>query len=171
MGMLDRIQPARRRTVVNTAAQLVGRTVASLGRLVVASLIVRGCGREIFGEYSLILGLITLAEWIVDFGTGDVFVREICREPGQRRHLLRVLTSCKIIQLPLAILLLTTALLAGKYEARVIYAALFGGISLVFTAAIAIYRVSFRVDLTMEREIAAELISIAVMIPVTWLAR
>src|SRR5262249_47480342 len=135
--------------------------------LVVSGLIVRAYGRELFGEYSLILTLVGLAEWILDFGTADIFVREMCREPKQRRGLLRVLTATKLVQIPIAALLLGAAAVAAGYSHQVVQATLMAGVSLLFTAGIQIYRAMFRSSLTMEKEIVAELISVAAMIPAT----
>lgn len=149
----------------NTAAQVVGRNFIGLGRLVVAGMIVRGFGKGTFGEYSLIFALLSIAEWVLDFGTTEVFVREICREPEQRPRLLRILTVAKIVQIPAAFGVLGAVLLALRYPPQIVEAGLVGGAGLVFFGGVLVYRVIFRSSLTMEREVGAELISVLVMIP------
>lgn len=160
----------RRKAFVNTAAQILGRVFASFGRLAVGSLIVRSSGREIFGEYALVLTLVALSEWVLDFGTGDVFVREACSAPERRDHLLRVLTATKAVQLPMAALLLCAVCILAGYSRNVVEAVALASISLLFSAGISIYRVLFRSRLTMQFEIIAELLSVAVMIAGTYFA-
>lgn len=152
----------------NSAAQAVGRVLIALARLVVVAFIVRGAGSATFAEYSLLFGILTLAEWIVDFGTTDVFVREICREPEKGQRLLRVLTAARVIQVPLAILAVAGFLLALRYPMRVVEAGMVGAMALIFFGGVLVYRVVFKATLTMEREMAAELASVLLIIPVVW---
>lgn len=149
----------------NTAAQVVGRNFIALGRLVVAGMIVRGFGKGTFGEYSLIFALLSIAEWVLDFGTTEAFVREICREPAQRQRLLRILTVAKIVQIPAAFGVFVAILLALRYPPQIMEAGLVGGAGLVFFGGVLVYRVIFRSNLTMEREVGAELMSVLVMVP------
>lgn len=149
----------------NTAGPVVGRVVVAASRLVIAALIVRFTGVATFGEYSLLLGILMIAEWILDFGTTEIFVREICREPARAPQLLRTLISAKIVQLPAAVLVLAVILVAFRYPAHLVQAGLVGGASLIFFVGILVYRVVFKAALNMEREVAAELVSVAAMIP------
>jgi O-antigen/teichoic acid export membrane protein len=153
------------RVVRNTAAQVVGRNLIAVSRLAVASLIVHLCGKGTFGEYSLVLGILTIAEWVLDFGTTEVFVREICREPGRTPQLLRTLTAVKVFQVPVAIALLVVSFWALHYPPHVREAGLVGAFSLIFFAGVLVYRPIFRADLTIEREATAELVSVLFMIP------
>lgn len=149
----------------NSAAQVTGRVCVALLRLVVASIILRGYGKGIFGEYSLLFGLLTIADWLIDFGTTDVFVREFSREPQNGPRLLRILTAAKIVQVPAGFVVLAALILALHYPAHIVKAGLLGGVNLVFFAGVLVYRVLFRTTMTMEREVAAELISVACMVP------
>jgi O-antigen/teichoic acid export membrane protein len=149
----------------NTAAQLVGRNFIALSRLVVAGLIVRSYGTDIFAEYSLVFSILAIAEWFLDFGTTQVFVREICRKPENEQRLLRMMTAAKIVQIVAAAAALVIFLIALRYPAEVLQAGLIGGGSLVFFAGVLIYRVRFQAALTMEREVVSELISVIAMIP------
>jgi O-antigen/teichoic acid export membrane protein len=160
-------QDVRRSAVRNTVAQVVGRILTALGRLVVARLIIRGLGKEVFGGYSLVIVLLSIAEWLLDFGVTDVFVREVCREPARRARLLRILTGAKLIQIPLAVLGLAAAVFALGYPAEIVRAAMAGSMSLIFFGGVLAYRVVFRESLTIERDVAAELLSTLAMIGLT----
>src|ERR1051326_6668098 len=83
----------------NTGAHFAGRNLISLGRLVVSGTIARTYGKDVFGAYSLVLVLLAVAEWLLDFGTSDVFVREICRKPEKGERWLRTLTALKLLQI------------------------------------------------------------------------
>ena len=149
----------------NTAAQVAGRNLIMLGRLVVAGVIVRGCGRGVFGEYSLLFAILNIAEWVLDFGTTDVFVRDVCREPERGPRLLRILTAAKLVQIPAAFAILAAILFALRYPPAIVKAGLVGGLGLAFFAGVLLFRVIFKASLTMEHEIAGELVSVLVMIP------
>jgi O-antigen/teichoic acid export membrane protein len=154
----------RSRILRNTGAQMVGRVAIALLRLAVAAIIARAFGAGTFGEYALVLGLLAFAEWIVDFGTTEIFVREVSREPARERALLRIVAALKIVQAPLAILALALAVVLLGYPGPVVQAALVGGVSLVFYAGVLVYRVAFKAHLLLEREVVAEALSVAAMI-------
>lgn len=149
----------------NSFAQVAGRVLIAASRLVVASLIVRSFGKTMFGEYSLVFGLLSIADWLVDFGTTEVFVREVCRERDSEPRLLRILTAVKVVQIPAAISILMVMVLALRYPARIVEACLVGGLNLIFYAGVLIYRVDFKSTLTIEREVTAESLSVLAMIP------
>jgi O-antigen/teichoic acid export membrane protein len=154
----------------NTAAQGGGRIVIALSRLMIAGLIVRSYGRVTFGEYALVFSVLSIAEWLMDFGVTEVFVREICREPARAPRLMRIMTAAKLIQAPAAYLLLAVALLVLRYSAAIVQASLIGGAAMLFYGGVLIYRVVFRAGLHMEREVTAELISVIAMVPMIALA-
>jgi O-antigen/teichoic acid export membrane protein len=149
----------------NSAAQVAGRVCVALIRLFVAGIILRSYGKGMFGEYSLLFGLLTIADWLVDFGTTDVFVREFSREPQNGQRLLRILTAAKIIQVPAGFVTIAALILVLRYPANIIEAGLVGAVNLVFFAGVLVYRVLFRTTMTMEREVVAELISVGCMVP------
>ncbi len=154
----------------NTAAQGAGRILIAVSRLVIAGLIVRSYGRFTFGQYSLIFGLLAIAELVVDFGVTEIFVREICRVPSKRQRLLRVMAAAKLIQVPAAYVVLIGLVLALRYPEEILVAALVGGVALLFHGGVLLYRTLFKASLTMEREVAAELISVIVMVPLIAIA-
>jgi O-antigen/teichoic acid export membrane protein len=149
----------------NSAALATGRILIALLRLFIAGIIVRSLGAKTFTEYVLVLGILTIADWLVDFGTSDIFVREACREPQSMSHLLRVLTAAKLVQIPVAVVIVAMILLVLQYPAQILLAGLVGAVNLFFFGGTLLYRVIFRTKLTMEREIAAELVSVLAMIP------
>lgn len=149
----------------NSAAQAVGRLLVALVRLVIAGILVRAYGKESFGEYSLVMGLLTVADWLVDFGTTDVFVREYSRQPADGRRLLRILTLTRCIQIPAAALVLIGVGAALRYPPHVLLAILTGSLNLIFFGGVLIYRVIFRAELTIEHESIAELVSVLSMLP------
>ncbi|NLF30217.1 MAG: hypothetical protein GX591_04925 [Planctomycetes bacterium] len=151
------------RLVRNTVAVGIGGNVVALGRLVVLGMILQGFGRATFGEYCLIITLLAVAEGLADFGTTDVFVREILRRGDADGLQMRVLTGAKLIQAPLAFAILVAVMLAMRYPPHVLRAAAVAGAGMVFFGLILVYRVQFRTRLTMEREVAAELASVLAM--------
>ena len=157
-----------RRVFTNTASQVVGRNFIALVRLVIAGLIARSLGKTIFGEYSLVFSLLTISEWVLDFGMTEIFVRDICREALRRQPLMRVLTATKLVQIPMAFALLAAVLFGFHYPSQVIKAGLVGGIGLIFFAVVLIYRVIFKSSLTMGREMMAEFISVSAMVPMVF---
>ena len=152
------------RILRNTGAQMIGRVAIAMLRLVVAAIVVRVFGAGTFGEYALVFGLLALAEWIVDFGTTEIFVREVSREPAREKALLRIVTALKLVQVPIGFVVLAAAVMVLGYPQHVEQAALVGGASLVFFAGVLVFRVAFKAHLTLEREVAAEAVSVVAMI-------
>jgi O-antigen/teichoic acid export membrane protein len=160
----------RWKALKNTTAQVIGRNLVAVSRLVLAGIIVRAYGRVTFGQYSLVFGILSIVEWIVDFGATEVFVREICRRPERRVRLLRMMAAAKFLQVPAAFAVLAAALLAMRYPFEIFRAGLVGGASVIFFAGVLTYRVIFKAGLMIEREVAAELLSVLAMIPLVELA-
>jgi O-antigen/teichoic acid export membrane protein len=154
----------------STSAQVGGRFVLSLARLVVAALVVRSFGPDRYGEYSLVLVLTAIPEWIVDFGLNDIFVREISRQPERRERLLHSLAAAKMIQVAAAYAVLTLILLAMGYSASVTRASLIAGTALLFHGGILVYRALFKATLTLERDTLAETAGVVAMLPLLWAA-
>jgi O-antigen/teichoic acid export membrane protein len=152
----------------NSAGQAVGRLLIAGARLAIAASIARIYGKIVFAEYSLLIGILTMAEWLLDFGTLDIFVREACREPARLRYLLSVAAASKSIQFPVAFLSLILFLAAMRYPGGILVAAIPAGLSLLFYAGVLTYRIHFRATLTMERDALAELASVVLMIPLIW---
>jgi O-antigen/teichoic acid export membrane protein len=156
--------PSAARVLRNTGAQMVGRVAIALSRLVVAAIVVRSLGAGTFGEYALVLGLLVFAEWLVDFGATEIFVRELVREPGRQAQLVRIVAALKLVQVPVAIVVLAGMVLALRYPEHVLHAALLGGASVAFFAGVLVFRVIFKARLALEREVIAEFTSALAMI-------
>lgn len=159
-----------RRIFKNSVAQLTGRVAVALARFVMVGSILRTGGRTLFAEYSIVMGVLSLGEWLVDFGSTDAFTREICREPQNTVKLLRTLTASKLVQFPLAFAVVTGALLAFRYPAVIVEAGMVGALSLFWFSGVLVYRVIFRAKLVMERDVGSEFISTLVMVSLTMLA-
>jgi O-antigen/teichoic acid export membrane protein len=143
---------------------MVGQNINAAIRLVTAALVVRTLGTTIFGEYSLIGVWVAISEWILDFGTTEVFVREANQAPHKRAHFVRIFMALKFIQAPLALLFLLGGLLAMQYSDRIIVAGMTSGISLLFIAGVSLCRATFKSTLTMHREVVSESISAVSML-------
>jgi PST family polysaccharide transporter len=107
---------------------------------------------------------LAIADWILDFGTTDVFVREIVKDGKRHAAIRRSLIAIKLVQAPLAIGVMTALLFAMGYSHEIVLGGLIAAISVVFVAGVAIYRAFFKAALTMEREMLAELISVVALI-------
>lgn len=154
----------------NSAAQVASRLCIAALRLVVAGMILRAYGKDVFGEYALIFGLLSIADWLLDFGTTEVFVREMCRARERSERLLQILTAVKIVQIPAALAVLAALTLALGYPGRIFEAVLVGGLNLLFYGGVLVYRALFKATLTLEREAVAELLSVLAVMPLLALA-
>jgi len=160
----------QRRIFRNAFALAIGRNLNSLARLVIASMVVRGLGAETFGIYSVIVALLAIADWILDFGTTDVFVRELVKNPERYQRLRKSLIAFKLVQTPVSIVLMILALVSLNFSADLIRAGVVACLSLTFFWGVAVYRSIFKATLTMEREMVAEFFSVVVMIPLILIA-
>ncbi|HXF78945.1 MAG TPA: oligosaccharide flippase family protein [Usitatibacter sp.] len=159
------------RVVRNTLSLAIGRNAIALLRLAVLAIIARGLGTETFGQYALLVALMQAFEGLLDFGSNEIFVREVSSQPARRTPLLRILAAGRLLQAPLAWALLVATTLALGYERPIVEAAAIGGAGLFFFAGVLVYRVIFRTELTMEREIGSELVSVVAFIgAVFWVA-
>lgn len=154
-----------RRFFKNTAALAVGWNINAMGRLVAAGLVVRTMGVEVFGGYALLVVWLTIAEWILDFGTVEVFVREVNHDPDQRGYFLRIFLALKAVQAPFAWLVLATGLILMRYPKDILSAGIAAGTSLLFTSGVVLCRAIFKAALTMEREVFSEFVSVVLMLP------
>jgi O-antigen/teichoic acid export membrane protein len=148
------------RILSNTVSQIAGRALIALLRLGVAAIIIRGFGAETFGAFAIILGVLTIAEWIVDFGTIGIFIRDLPRDAAGRERKLRTLTAMMLVQVPAAAAVFLAILGAMRYPASILQAGAIAAISLPFLGGVVVYFAVFRADLRMERAIGAELLSV-----------
>ena len=152
------------RVLRNTAVQAIGRNLIALARMVTIAVIVRQYGADTFGEYAIMIALLQVAEGVADFGTTEVFVRDVARRPEQAHRYMRVLTAAKLLQVPAAFSVLAAAVYLIGYPTHLAEAVLLAGIGLVFFAGVTVYRVIFKATLSMERELLPELASVLFMI-------
>lgn len=152
------------RVLRNTAALALGRNLIALCRLGMLAIVARGLGTDTFGQYALLIALLMVAEGLLDFGSNEVFVREVLSQPQRRTALLRVLAAGRLLHAPVAWALLVGAALVLGYPGQIVQAAAVAGLSLVFLGGVMVFRVVFRTELTMEREVVAEFVSVLVMI-------
>jgi O-antigen/teichoic acid export membrane protein len=134
-------------------------------RLVIAAIIARAFGASTFAEYSLLLATMMIAEWLLDFGTTDVFVREVSKHKYEFEKRVSTLFMLKGFQIPLSIALLFAILSLLNTSTDLILGGLCISFGLVCYALVSVYRAVFKACMTLEKEMAAEFISIVLMIP------
>lgn len=154
----------------NAVSQTGGRLFLSVARLGIASMIVRYAGPDRFGEYSLLLSLLLIAEWLVDFGLTEISVRNICQSPDRRGIILRTITLARLTQGFIAVLVLFTALYSMGYPPNIVRAGAVGAIGLFFYSGILVYRTVFKIRMRMELDVFSEAIGVLLSIPLVWYA-
>jgi O-antigen/teichoic acid export membrane protein len=156
----------------NTLALAVGRNLTALMRLGLLAIVARGLGTGTFGQYALLIALLMVAEGLLDFGSNEIFVREVAAHPERRTELLRTLLAGRLLHAPAAWALMVGAAVLLGYERSIIEATAVGGLSLLFLGGVMVFRVIFRTELTMEREIVGEFVSVSCMVALLlWLAQ
>lgn len=155
------------RVLRNSAALTVGRVLVGVARLVIAALIVRMAGASTFAEYALLLAVLAVAEWLNDFGTTEIAVREACKPGADTAYWLRLVALGKLLQAPLAMAALMVLLWLLQYPPHLLQAGAVAAFSLLFMAGVSVYRVVFKATLTMEQEMLAEVVSVLLLVPLT----
>lgn len=148
----------------NAGSQIVGHVLITAGKYGIYIMIFRFLGSERFGEYSLLLTLLAYGEIILDFGLTDLFIRDLSRQPDQKKVLLAVMTELKLVQMALAYGLLVLMLIVLQYNRDIFIAGLLAGVEFLFMGGVLIYRGVFRAALTMERGAITEVISTLSMV-------
>jgi O-antigen/teichoic acid export membrane protein len=140
-----------------------GRVVLSFSRLVIALLIVRCISPELYGAYSVLVGLIFIGEWLVDFGYSDIAVREIGKNPSQSKIMISSLFTIKLLQSVLAIFLLFTV--AHFIHLPIANHDLLLGLSSIILHAMCLaYRAKHRVELTLHLDVLFESAGVILML-------
>lgn len=157
------------RLLKSSATLAVGRVTLSAMRMAAALIVARLAGTEDFGAYALLLSLIGLAEWLVDFGQTDMAVRNAARRPGRQAMVIAALARAKRVQGPGVALLLPLGLwLAGGN--KMMLAGCAGSVAVMATAVMQPARAALRLALRMDRDIGAELAGVALMLPLLAIA-
>lgn len=154
----------------NGVTLAAGRIALSALRMLSALIVARLAGAEDFGAYALLLSLIGLAEWLVDFGQTDMAVRDAARRPGRQLAVLAALARAKRVQGPTVALLLPLGLWLAGQERAILLAGCAGSVAVLATAAMQPARATLRLALRMDRDIGAELAGVALMLPLLAIA-
>lgn len=158
------------RLLKSGATLAVGRIALSAMRMLAALIVARLAGTEDFGAYALLLSLIGLAEWLVDFGQTDMAVRDAARRAGRQAAVLAALSRAKQVQGPAVALLLPLGLWLAGQERAILLAGCAGSVAVLATAAMQPARATLRLALRMDRDIGAELAGVALMLPLLAIA-
>lgn len=156
--------------IKNATSQVGGRMILSLARFGIAVLIVRTAGVERFGEFSLILSILLIAEWLVDFGSTDIAVRDISQAPDRKNAVLNAVSAMKGIQTVAVVFLFLAFLILMRYPTHIFRSGVIAALDVVFFSGILIYRIVFRTRMTMEKDVLSEVVGVLVVIPLIWIA-
>ncbi|WP_420143091.1 lipopolysaccharide biosynthesis protein [Sphingobium sp.] len=148
----------------------IGRIALSALRMAAALIVARLAGVQDFGAYALMLTLIGIAEWLVDFGQTDMAVRDMARRPRRRTIMIAALVRIKMVQGPVVALALPLMLMATGQAPDMIWAGCTAGIAIIATAWMQPARAALRLALRMNRDVGAELAGVMLMLPLLALA-
>ncbi len=154
----------------NATSQIGGRVFLSLARLIISVLIVRYAGVDRFGEYALVVSILVLGEWLVDFGFTEISVRDMCQTPEQSQSVLNALALVKAIQGFLVYFLVIGIFYLLDYPDAVLRAGIIGGVGLIFYSGALFLRAGFRFRMEMDKDVLSEVIGVLVIIPLIWIA-
>jgi len=152
-----------RRILENIVSLISGRLFISLSRLIISLIIVRMLNTEIFGTYVVVMSIIYIGEWLMDFGFTDIAVRNISQDASSRVSVLRAFTAIKVLQTFLAYGSVVLAIYFLGYT-ELLPAIGIGGIALLFYGGAQVYRVDFRVNMAMHRDMLSESSGVLIMI-------
>lgn len=137
---------------------LVLNTVSYLSSFILAVLISRYLGVEIFGEYSFIFAFILILGMISDFGLSTLLVRKINENKSNARKLISSFNRIKIL---LSLIILTVALTAiFLFFEKFFYPAFFIGMMIILPRSlISTYESSLRSFLNQKYTVTAKSIN------------
>lgn len=143
----------------NTLVQIIGRVFISALSLVSIKLITNYLGAEGTGFYNTIITYCSFAIVIADFGLFSVAVREVSKDPSQKRKLLSNIFAIRFIS---AIVITLLAIFIGfstNYSNEIKYGILVASLFPVFNLTGSVYDMLFQYKLEMQKVVLAELIS------------
>ena len=159
------------RVVVNTAVQLVGRTISIALTLFSFAIVTRYLGVSGFGAYSLVLTFLMLTVTIADLGMTPIGVRELARRPEEVHRLVGSLLGLRFLLAGTAALALLALSVIVQYEPRVqegMRLAALAAIALVLVGLPAIvFQSRLRLELAMLVEIVSSATTLVLLIAVT----
>lgn len=147
----------------NIASLVGGRAFISMSRLLIVLIIVRLAGTEVLGQYIVVMSLIYIGEWLVDFGFTDIAVRNISQDHDKKKAVLDAFTLIKILQALLAFAAVVLAIHLLGYP-ELAPAVFIGGAGIAFYGGAQIYRVSCRVDMSMYKDMMSESAGVSLML-------
>ena len=135
----------------------------SLSRLIIALIIVRLVNAEVFGAYVVVMSIVFIGEWLMDFGFTDIAVRNISQDKESREKTIAAFVLLKCLQavITCAVVVLVVYLL-GYTE--LLPAIGIGSLGLLFYGVAQTYRVDFRVNITMYKDMLSESSGVLAMI-------
>lgn len=164
-------QPPRlRRLLGSTLGQMGGRLLLTGLRFLAAIVIVRTAGVAVFGDYSLSLTILLITEVLIDFGLTDTQARALCQDESASGRVLRSAVRARCLGVLTAVALLAVALPFSGLPSTVVAACFYGIPGLLAAGPILAFRTVFRSRLLLERDVGAELASVALVFPVLWFA-
>jgi O-antigen/teichoic acid export membrane protein len=159
------------RSVAKNAVSLTGgRFLLALLRFAVALVIVKRSGLDTFGEFALVLTFIFIAEWLSDFGLIDIAVRQICTDTSGGEATLGAFAISKCVQSVLAAAMMVAGMALLGYPSHVMRSGMIAGVAILLYGGVQYLRVGFRVRMTMERDVGAELASVVFLLGAVWIA-
>ena len=159
------------RSVAKNALSLTGGRIAlALLRFAVAIVIVQRSGLERFGEFALVLSYVFIAEWLSDFGLTDIAVRQVSADSRRGPATLGAFAISKLVQSIVAAALMVGAMVLLDHPDHVLRAGMIAAAAVIFYGGVQYFRVGFRVRMTMERDVGAELASVLFLLAAVWFA-
>jgi len=150
----------------NIFSLISGRLFVSLSRLLIYLIIIRLTSAEIFGQYIVVMSIIYIGEWLMDFGFTDIAVRNISQDTKTRSKVLHAFSSIKIVQTLVAYCSAVAAIYLLGFT-HLLPATFVGGVALAFFGVAQVYRVNFRLDMTMYKDMISESSGVLVSIILT----
>jgi len=143
----------------NTVVQIIGRVFVLALSLISIKLVTNYLGPEGTGFYNTIITYFSFAIVIADFGLFSVAVREVSKDPSQKKKLLSNIFAIRFIS---AIAITLLAVLVGlftHYPNEIKYGIAIAALFPIFNLAGSVYDMLFQYKLEMQKVVWAELIS------------
>jgi O-antigen/teichoic acid export membrane protein len=154
---------SRWHVIKNILSLIGGRIFISFSRLLIALIIVRLAGADSYGSYVVVMSIIFIGEWMMDFGTTEIAVRNISKDEHRRISIMSAITVIKLFQAVISFSGVLLAIYLLGYE-ELYMASVVGGVGVILYGFALIYRVSFRINMTMYKDMMTESIGVMVMI-------
>jgi len=141
----------------NTVAQILGKSLIFPLRLALLSLLARLLNQKGFGEYSLVITVVTFLTLLVDLGVSDMVVREASKRWGSFEERLSDLLILKTVLSVLAVGAGAFGMALLRYSPEIRVASFLASLTLFFTAVSSIGLMAYRVRLELKFSVLADL--------------